>query len=80
MALSSALAGKTLALDWRPLARDSTYYALSIGFLVAFAWDGYITWWEALILTMLYVIYVVIMTFNQQLMALLLKEWIKSHF
>ncbi|CAG5101937.1 Oidioi.mRNA.OKI2018_I69.chr1.g68.t2.cds [Oikopleura dioica] len=64
VALSAALAGKSLNLDWRPLARDATYYAISIGFLVGFAWDGYITWWEALILTALYVIYVVIMAFN----------------
>ena len=80
VALSAALAGKSLNLDWRPLARDATYYAISIGFLVGFAWDGYITWWEALILTALYVIYVIIMAFNPQLMTFLLKKLVKNYF
>ena len=45
VALSAALAGQVLNLDWRPLARDSVFYAMSICVLITFAWDGYIFWY-----------------------------------
>ena len=42
VALSSALAGQVLVLDWRPLARDATFYAMSIVFMIVFTWDGHV--------------------------------------
>ena len=48
-------------------------YGLSIGFFIGFAWDGQFDWWEALILLLLYVAYIVIMKFNKYLMKLLAK-------
>ena len=71
VALSSALSGKILNLDWRPLARDSTFYTLSIVVLIVFAWDGLVQWWEALILVALYFSYVGTMVFNERLMNFL---------
>ena len=73
VALSSALSGKILNLDWRPLARDSTFYTLSIVVLIVFAWDGLVEWWEALILVCLYFAYVSTMVFNERLMNFLVK-------
>lgn len=73
VALSAALAGQILNLDWRPITRDSFFYALSIAVFVGFSWDGYIEWWEALILLLLYFFYVALMKFNPQLMDFLLK-------
>ena len=73
IALSAALAGQVLNLDWRPLARDSLFYAMSICVLIIFAWDGYINWYEAMILVILYFVYVLVMRFNPQLMNFLLK-------
>ena len=59
---------QVLELDWRPLIRDSFFYAMSIACFIAFAWDGYFKWYEASILLALYALYIVIMVFNPKLM------------
>lgn len=64
---------QTLNLDWRPLFRDSFVYGLSIAVFIGFAWDGKFEWWEALIILLIYVAYIVIMKFNKHLMKLLAK-------
>ena len=64
---------QTLNLDWRPLFRDAFVYGLSIAVFIGFSWDGKFQWWEALILFLLYVGYIVIMKFNTHLMKLLEK-------
>lgn len=71
IALSAVLSGQVLSLDWRPLARDSLVYGLSIAVFIGFAWDGEFQWYEALVLLLLYVAYIVIMKFNPYLMKLL---------
>ena len=48
-------------------------YGLSIAVFIGFAWDGKFQWWEALILLLLYVGYIVIMKFNPYLLKLLEK-------
>merc|ERR1719427_2223605 len=68
VALSAALSGKVLNLDWRPLARDATFYTLSIAILIIFAWDGFIELYESIILVTLYFLYVLTMVFNEKLM------------
>jgi len=68
VALSAALSGKILNLDWRPLARDATFYTISIAILIVFAWDGKIQIYEAAILVIVYFLYVGTMFFNEQLM------------
>lgn len=59
-----------LTLTWWPLARDSTYYTISL--LVLALFFGYISeneieWWEALILFSMYFGYVVLMVYNERL-------------
>lgn len=68
IALTSALAGQILHLDWRPLLRDSFFYALSIGCFIAFAWDGLFQHYESVSLLVLYGSYIVLMVFNRNLM------------
>ena len=48
-------------------------YGLSIVVFIGFSWDGKLEWYEALILLLLYVFYIVLMKFNAHLMKLLLK-------
>ncbi|CAH1781092.1 unnamed protein product, partial [Owenia fusiformis] len=69
IALTAALAGQILNLDWRPLIRDSFFYGLSIGCFIYFSWDGLFYLHEALILLGLYIIYIIIMVINPKLMA-----------
>lgn len=67
--LSAALAGQILELDWRPLARDSFFYMLSIVLLLIFvlpSTNGQIEWWEGLILVMGYVVYVLFMAYGNK--------------
>lgn len=71
IALTAALAGKVLQLDWRPLMRDSVCYALSIGVFSWFAWDGTFEFWESIILLALYFFYILLMKFNTKLMDLM---------
>ena len=71
---------EVLHLTWWPLFRDCTYYTLSLTVLAAFMATGRttgegkcaqqkseITWWEALILFLLYLLYVTLMKFNDKL-------------
>ncbi|XP_065840411.1 sodium/potassium/calcium exchanger 3-like isoform X2 [Oscarella lobularis] len=71
IAFTALLAGQVLSLDWRPLARDSFFYSLSIAVFIIVAWDGLVQHYEAAILLALYIVYVVVMKFNKSLMKCL---------
>lgn len=70
-----------LQLSWRPLVRDTCWYAFSIAILVVFVMgdqqddkitgkkSGYVKWWEGLIMTCCYCLYIVFMKFNTQIMG-----------
>ncbi|ELT99617.1 hypothetical protein CAPTEDRAFT_91934 [Capitella teleta] len=73
IALTGALAGQVLHLDWRPMLRDAFFYAMSIGCFIGFAWDGYFQHYEAAILLCLYCVYITLMVFNPNLM-----QWLAS--
>jgi len=65
--MCAVCANEPLELTWWPLARDCTYYAFSLGVLSIFfsvSSPMQMFWWEALILFMLYLIYVVFMKYN----------------
>ncbi|XP_039271807.2 sodium/potassium/calcium exchanger 4-like [Styela clava] len=68
IALTAALAGKVLCLDWRPFVRDSIFYAMSIVAFIVFSLDTQFTYWESLMLLVLYALYIVVMKFNARLM------------
>jgi len=68
IALSAAFSGGDLNLDWRPLTRDSVFYATSICLFILFSYDGEFTWYESLVMLLFYFLYIIIMKFNPKLM------------
>ncbi|XP_063725553.1 sodium/potassium/calcium exchanger 2-like [Symsagittifera roscoffensis] len=71
IALSAALSKEVLKLDWRPMARDSIFYAVSIVMFICFAWDGELRLFECGILFFSYCVYVAVMFVNKPLMRFL---------
>nr|XP_033806762.1 sodium/potassium/calcium exchanger 4 isoform X2 [Geotrypetes seraphini] len=63
-------AGQVVHLTWWALFRDSMYYTLSIIVLLIFIYDEVITWWESLILIIMYTFYILIMKFNTKIQRL----------
>jgi len=63
----------TLTIDWKPITRDSIFYAISIGLMIYVLKDGKIVLNEAILLVVSYCMYVVFMMFNPQFM-----EWLSS--
>lgn len=68
--LCAILCDEPTQLSWWPLFRDSSYYLLSIGILIGVMWDSEIMWWEAMIMLIFYIGYIVIMKFNKNLEGL----------
>ncbi|GBG29781.1 Sodium/potassium/calcium exchanger 2 [Hondaea fermentalgiana] len=71
---------EVLTLTWWPLARDSSFYAISLSVLALVysnqhqeigpnTTSTYILWWEACLLLGMYALYVTIMKFNHRLQA-----------
>jgi len=64
--VSAMLAGSVLELDWRPLVRDSAFYAVFITVLlvqVLGVTNGEADWWEGLIMLAIYACYILFMAF-----------------
>ena len=51
--------------------RDITFYAVSICVFLAVSFDGQIVYYEAIILLLPYLLYILVMMFNPRLMVLL---------
>eukprot|EP00038_Savillea_parva_P031630 m.88945 g.88945 ORF g.88945 m.88945 type:complete len:757 (-) comp9776_c1_seq1:103-2373(-) len=75
VALSGALAGSVLLIDWTAILRDSVFYGLSIVLFIIFAWDGYFEWWEGLVMTLAYGFYIYAMKVNQDVRSWLLRKY-----
>ena len=54
-------------LDWWPLTRDSIIVTISTTLLVVCVWDGRIEWYEAMLFSITYVLYFVVMFKNESL-------------
>ena len=65
------LSSQVLHLDWRPLTRDVIVYCISIALFIGFSWDGVFHWYEALIMLILYIVYILVMKVNPHLMKFL---------
>eukprot|EP00586_Coscinodiscus_wailesii_P010071 CAMPEP_0172516270 /NCGR_PEP_ID=MMETSP1066-20121228/274793_1 /TAXON_ID=671091 /ORGANISM="Coscinodiscus wailesii, Strain CCMP2513" /LENGTH=174 /DNA_ID=CAMNT_0013297665 /DNA_START=64 /DNA_END=585 /DNA_ORIENTATION=+ len=80
ISMVSFLSKEVLQLTWWPLARDSSYYVISLAVLGVFMGvtsRGEIVWWEALILFMMYFGYVILMKYNRKLYTVLTgKEYV----
>ena len=73
-----AFVAPNLKLTWWPLARDVSYYSLSLILVVVFFGAisrCQIEWWEALILLLLYFVYCAFMKFNQRVYAALVRAF-----
>lgn len=64
--------GDVLQLTWYPLARDSSYYTVTLITIVFVVRDGRVYWWESCILFTLYIIYLTIMSRNEKIKVALL--------
>ena len=69
IALTAALAGQELQLDYRPLARDSAWYTISIMLMIIAIYDKKVNAVESVILVLGYVGYVVYMAYNTEIQA-----------
>ena len=73
VAICGLFAGCSLRLSPWPLLRDSACYLLSIAALIAITYDKEVYWYEALVLVIMYLLYVNVMYFNSAL-----EGWFKS--
>jgi sodium/potassium/calcium exchanger 2 len=64
------VANSDIKLTWWPLFRDCSFYICGLALLASLAWDGAIALWEAIVLFIAYIGYLVIMWFNPQLEAI----------
>ena len=55
-------------LSWEPLVRDLFFYALAVGLLVLFIWDGRFTVTEAIIFLGVYILYVVVVVYWRRIL------------
>ncbi|KAJ8264269.1 hypothetical protein GJAV_G00147210 [Gymnothorax javanicus] len=60
-------AGQAIRLSHWMLLRDSAFYTLSVGALIAFIHDEKVSCWESLILVLMYLVYILIMNFNSRM-------------
>ncbi|KYN26787.1 Sodium/potassium/calcium exchanger 5 [Trachymyrmex cornetzi] len=57
-ACCAIFANEILHLEWWPISRDTLAYAFTVLLLILTLWDGRIEWYEALILVVCYVLYI----------------------
>ncbi|XP_041960495.1 sodium/potassium/calcium exchanger 3-like [Alosa sapidissima] len=59
-------AGRAVKLTHWALLRDSACYTISVIALIVFIYDEKVSWWESLVLVVLYFFYILIMKFNSR--------------
>ncbi|KAL7889907.1 hypothetical protein AOLI_G00021650 [Acnodon oligacanthus] len=59
-------AGQAVRLSYWTLMRDSTYYTISVTTLIVFIYDEKVTWYESLVLILMYLVYILIMKCNSR--------------
>ncbi|XP_043286941.1 sodium/potassium/calcium exchanger 4-like [Venturia canescens] len=61
-------AKKAIELEWAVVSRDCIIYVISVILLVVVMWDGFITWYEATILMIMFVAYLTLLFLNDSLL------------
>ena len=72
-AFGSLFTKSPIQIDWWPITRDSTIFAINVSVLVTMAWDGAIMWYETCILVSMYVLYFIFMFQNPRIMKVMKK-------
>ncbi|XP_064613836.1 sodium/potassium/calcium exchanger 4-like [Liolophura sinensis] len=69
ISLCALFSGMVVYLTWWPMTRDCLFYLISIITLIVVMNDELVHWYEALVMLVLYVLYITIMYFNRRLEA-----------
>ncbi|KAH3853902.1 sodium/potassium/calcium exchanger 4-like [Dreissena polymorpha] len=64
------LISKALTLSWWPLCRDSVCYSLAVVVLILVVYDAQVTWWESVLMLLLYGAYILLMRFNRTIQSI----------
>lgn len=67
IAVCAFAAKSPIRINWYPLTRDSLSYLIAVSSLLIVLYDGRIHWYESACLLSLYVLYILIMYFNQKI-------------
>lgn len=59
--LCALFCNEAIQLSWWPLVRDSSYYLMAILTLIVVMYDEVVYWYEAMIMIILYLGYIIIM-------------------
>lgn len=62
--LCGLCSGKDVPVTWWPLFRDSFFYAFTVVILIIVIYDGDVSWYESLIMLLLYGVYILLMKYN----------------
>ncbi|XP_052768643.1 sodium/potassium/calcium exchanger 4-like [Mya arenaria] len=78
--LCGLLVKQAMSISWWPLCRDSACYSISVVVLILVVKDGEVTWWESVIMLLLYALYILIMRFNRTLQSVATEKlkWLTS--
>ncbi|XP_050306855.1 sodium/potassium/calcium exchanger 3 isoform X2 [Anthonomus grandis grandis] len=72
--VSAGMCGvKVIPLDWWPLTRDCLAYGITVSILICIIHDERIEWYEALILVLLYIVYILSMYFDKSI-----QKWVRG--
>ncbi|XP_065051778.1 sodium/potassium/calcium exchanger 3-like [Rhopilema esculentum] len=74
LGLVSFFAGQVTQLTRWPILRDSLSYSVAIAALIGAMYDGFITWYESLIMLLLYAGYITLMKFNSTVLKIIQPE------
>ncbi|CAH2034279.1 unnamed protein product, partial [Iphiclides podalirius] len=66
-ACCALVAGKAVELDWWSVSRDCLMYAVAVVALILTLMDNVVQWHEALLLVLMYTLYILAMVFNGRL-------------
>lgn len=61
-------------MDWWPLTRDCLAYGFTVAVLICIIHDERVEWYEALILVLLYIVYIGVMYFDKTI-----QKWAKGN-
>lgn len=61
-------------MDWTPITRDCVVFAATVIVLIGTSWDGYIHWYEALIIMLFAIPYYIIMFQSGRISAFLKRK------